>query len=656
MLRTATRRRPTRTLQAILRSKAMPAPVEGWDASSALANMKETRAVQLKNWFPQPGYVEVRKGYEWHSWDLGSSPKTVSAIEVSTTSSLLANETEGFVLDFTTAYAGIKYESANTLTSNAHGYTNGTPVKIHAATTMPAGLSTTRVYYVIEATTNTFKLSKSVGGNPVEITSTGSGTITVYEVDEPEVETLAIWQGPTNSKMIAAAGGVLWDVTSNEAAMLSKTSGTINRWQWCNHTTSAGAFLFMVNGTDAPLHYNGTTWTAPTITGITVADAVNVISHKKRLWFVLKDTTKGAYLGTEAVAGAASTFEFGSLFTRGGYLLALATWTRDGGSGSDDYFVAISSRGQVAVYQGTDPASANTWALVGVFDVPTPIGRRCFTRFGGDVLLTTVEGVFPLSQLLSVDQSQSDRVAISARISSAFNEAALSYQTLFGWEACVYSKGTRLIVNIPTAENSTAKQYVMNTLTGAWCEFDNHNANTWVVFNDNLYFAGNAGDVYKADTGRADIDTPIVAVGQTAYSAFGAANVKRFSMVKPLVTATGTNRPALGLSSDFVETSTLSTPIAVAETGRSVWDGGALWDGGAVWGGSDVVQSSEWTSIPAIGTFGSIKFQAQTGTAVGGDVWSLAVWGTSFWGSDAATTEEMKIQGFVLLHEVGEYI
>lgn len=628
MLRTATRRRPTRTLQAILRSKAMPAPVEGWDASSALANMKETRAVQLKNWFPQPGYVEVRKGYKWHAWDLGSSPKTVSSID----------------------------DATDELTSNAHGYANGTAVKIHAATTMPGGLSATRIYYVVSTATNTFKLSKSVGGAAVDITSAGSGTITVYAVNEPQVETLAVWQGPISSKLIAAAGGALWDVTSNEAATFSKTSGTVNRWQWCNHTTSAGAYLFMVNGTDDPLHFSGTAWTAPTITNITASNAIGVISHKKRLWFVLKDSTKGAYLGTEAIAGAASTFEFGSLFTRGGYLLAIATWTRDGGSGSDDYFVAISSRGQVAVYQGTDPADATTWALVGVFDVPTPIGRRCFTRFGGDVLLTTVEGVFPLSQLLSVDQSQSDRVAISERISQAFNEAALSYQSLFGWEAVVYSKGTRLIVNIPTSENATAKQYVMNTLTGAWCEYDNHNANTWVVFNDNLYFAGNDGDVYRADTGRADIDRPISAVGQTAYSAFGAANIKRFSMVKPLVTAAGTNRPALGLSADFVETSTLSTPIAAAATGGSTWDGGQTWDGGALWGGSDVVQSSEWTSIAALGTFGSIKFTAQTGVQSGGDVWSLATWGSSLWGSDAASNEEMKVQGFVLLHEVGEYL
>jgi hypothetical protein len=127
----------------------------------------------------------------------------------------------------------------------------------------------------------------------------------------------------------------------------------------------------------------------------------------------MKDSTKGVYLATDAIAGAATEFQFGSLFTRGGHLLAIASWTRDGGSGSDDYLVAISSRGQLAVYAGTDPASADTWALVGVFDVPQPIGRRCWRRYGGDVLLLTVEGLFPLSSLLSVDESQAKRVAVS---------------------------------------------------------------------------------------------------------------------------------------------------------------------------------------------------------------------------------------------------
>src|SRR5262245_12958917 len=49
------------------RGKSIPAPVEGWDAITPIANMPETRAVTLDNMFPQPGYVEVRTGHKTHN-------------------------------------------------------------------------------------------------------------------------------------------------------------------------------------------------------------------------------------------------------------------------------------------------------------------------------------------------------------------------------------------------------------------------------------------------------------------------------------------------------------------------------------------------------------------------------------------------------------
>lgn len=525
---------------AIVKHKAVPFPVGGWDASSPLASMPADRAVQLKNWFPLGAYGEVRKGYRYHAWDIVS--------------------------------------------------------------------------------------------------------------DSTPIETLMAWRGPASSKMFAAGGGAIYDVTSNAVGSSSVTSLSGNRWQWVNMTTSGGSYLWACNGTDTCRHYNGTTWAAPSLTGVTSSDVINVNVHKKRLWMVVKDSTKAYYLATDAIAGAATSFELGSNFTRGGYLMAMATWTRDGGSGSDDYAVFISSEGQCAVYSGTDPASANTWALVGVFDVPPPIGRRCFTRYGADVLLITIQGVYPLSQVLSVDQSQSRRVAITERISSAMTVAASSYKSNFGWEIVVYPKGTRLMLNIPTVETDTAVQYVMNTLTGAWCEFDGMNANCWLVYGDTLYFGGNDGCVYKADTGSADIDTPITAVGQGAYSAFGSGNRKHWKHVKPLITTASANRPAIGVSTDFTETDTLSQPPAASTSGGAVWDS-ATWDS-AVWGGAEA-NISDWVGVVGIGTFGSIKFRAQTGVEAGGSAWGVSLWGSDLWGSSGTSDETMRINGFLVTAEVG---
>lgn len=522
------------------------APTGGWDAVNALADMPKDRAVSLVNWMPRPGYVEVRRGHDYHKWDLDS-------------------------------------------------------------TTTP-------------------------------------------------VETLMSWQGQASSKLFAAANDSIFDVTTQgQAGAASLGSLTEPYWQWVNFVNSSNTYLYIVNGVDAPRHYDGSSWATPSISGVTSTDIVHVNVHKKRLWFCLNNSSKVGYLATDAIAGAVTTFELGSVFDRGGYVMAMATWTRDGGAGADDFAVFVSSRGQVAIYQGTDPASANTWALVGVFETPAPIGRRCFQKFGADVLLITVEGVFPLSQILAVDVSSQKRVAITGNITNAMTTAARSYASNQGWELCVYRKGTQLILNVPTAEFDMADQYVMNTLTGAWTKFTGMNANCWIVFNDNLYFGGNDGAVYQADQGSADVSTPIQATGETAYNHFSSAKSKRFTALQALVTASGVNRPSLGLSVDFESTATLSTPSVTDQQASGTW-GVSDWDVGT-WEAS-TQQYNDWVSIPAVGKFASVKFQASTGTSTeAGDsaYWGISNWGDAWSDNDFSNDEIVRMNGFILTYESGEF-
>lgn len=58
----------------------------------------------------------------------------------------------------------------------AHLLSNGAPVKFTTSNTLPAPLSTSTTYYVVNASANTFQVSTTVGGSAVDITSTGSGT------------------------------------------------------------------------------------------------------------------------------------------------------------------------------------------------------------------------------------------------------------------------------------------------------------------------------------------------------------------------------------------------------------------------------------------------------------------------------------------------
>lgn len=67
------------------------------------------------------------------------------------------------------------------ITANGHGYANGTRVRVSSTGSLPGGLSAATMYYVIDATTDTFKVSTSSGGSAVNITTAGSGTHSVVE-------------------------------------------------------------------------------------------------------------------------------------------------------------------------------------------------------------------------------------------------------------------------------------------------------------------------------------------------------------------------------------------------------------------------------------------------------------------------------------------
>lgn len=88
-----------------------------------------------------------------------------------------------------TITANFTAATTDLITSAAHGLKNGDMLVLTTTNTLPAGLSTSTVYWVIEAATNTFKLSATAVdwyttglANPtptaVDITDTGTGTHT----------------------------------------------------------------------------------------------------------------------------------------------------------------------------------------------------------------------------------------------------------------------------------------------------------------------------------------------------------------------------------------------------------------------------------------------------------------------------------------------
>lgn len=430
------------------------------------------------------------------------------------------------------------------------------------------------------------------------------------------VDTLMTYHAINGSeKLFAAANNKIYDVTSAGAATeVYATSITSNRWQWFDFSTTAQLYVCAFNGVDTPVIYNGSGWTTTSITGsVTTSTLIGGCVHNERQWLIQKNTLNAWYLAAGAIGGAATKFPMTSVFELGGQLMAVGTMSvTDTGDGMDDVLVFVSDVGEAVIYAGTDPASASTWTKKGNYRIGEPLGRRCVTKLGGDLIVLTNDGATSMRQIMTYDRSQENQVAVTAKISDLFNDAARSYGDHFGWQAIIYPKNHSAIFNVPDVEGSRQTQYVQNTITGAWCSFADMNANCWALLNDELYFGGNSGVVYKADTGYSDNGSNINADMKGAFSYFGSRGQnKLFSMIRPLLLTSGDAGILIGVNVDFdnVQPTGTLTP-STTETG--VWQSG-LW-GTAKWGGAGILVR-DWKTIGRIGFCAAPRLKVSTNGA-----------------------------------------
>lgn len=425
-----------------------------------------------------------------------------------------------------------------------------------------------------------------------------------------DVETLLEYTGVDGTnELFAVNDGKIYDVSSAGAVGAAVVSGLTNsRFQQVQIGTSGGQFLFAVNGADTPRTYNGTTWANASITGPTAANLIWCNLHQRRLWFGEEDSLSAWYLAVNSISGAATEFSLAGIAKLGGYIMAMGTWTRDGGDGQDDVAAFITSEGEVVIYSGTDPASASTWSLIGVFRIGRPIGRRCMIKAGGDLIIVTQDGFIPMSASLIRDRSQADLVALSRQINKAVNDAVRDNATEYGWQPFVYPKGTQMIFNIPQG-NSTYFQFVFNTITGAPCRFKGINAVCWGLKGNAAYFGGTDGVVYLHDDGTSDAGTNIEYDAVQAFSFFGSPGRKKaFKCVEPIFQSNGNPNVAIDLNLDFqlkaFQGVTAASPSSAATWGVSKW-------GVGTWGGADQVYRG-WRGVRGVGRAAAIRIRGET--------------------------------------------
>lgn len=66
--------------------------------------------------------------------------------------------------------------SNDTLNSKGHGLSSSNQILLKSTGTLPGGIDETISYYVVEETEDTFKISLTYEGSPINITNSGIGT------------------------------------------------------------------------------------------------------------------------------------------------------------------------------------------------------------------------------------------------------------------------------------------------------------------------------------------------------------------------------------------------------------------------------------------------------------------------------------------------
>ena len=416
-----------------------------------------------------------------------------------------------------------------------------------------------------------------------------------------QVETLMAYYGGAAATFFAAAGTKIYDVTAGGAVGAASLSSLTNaRWQHINFTTAAASYLVAVNGADKMRVWDGSAWHkdgdgAPyDVTGVDTATCVGIVAFKNRVWLVKTGTLKAWYLPINAIGGAATGLDMSTIAQDGGYIMAAMAWTLDAGYGVDDNLAFITSAGEVILWRLTDPTTPSGIALIGVFSIGAPIGRRCWLKYGGDLLIVTQDGVVPMSAEIQSSR-MNPRVSITDKIQYAVSAAVASYGSTFGWQLLSYPKGNQLYLNVPVAAGSQ-QQYVQNNITRQWCNFTGWAANCWELFNDDPYFGGN-GFVGKAWSGTTDNGASVSGLAIQAFSRPGGSRQKQCKMVRFHLASDGA--PALygNVNVDY-DTSDNSAALTVSAPGYALWDAG-VWDAG-IWG-SGVVPNAEWQGATGVG-------------------------------------------------------
>jgi hypothetical protein len=172
-----------------------------------------------------------------------------------------------------------------TITATAHDYILNTPVQVAVSGggTLPAPLVTGTTYYVRDVATDTFKLSTTIDGAAIDITTLGTGTFSITDLTlDSKLGTVALYK---RKELTDYQGlGVRPTVVFSDAPVVGSTAIAITKTIALNNMTGVGdlsfdKFLLIRGGSSAIGNTTGT----PAILGVASSQVVIIAGQADAL-------------------------------------------------------------------------------------------------------------------------------------------------------------------------------------------------------------------------------------------------------------------------------------------------------------------------------------------------------------------------------------
>lgn len=310
----------------------------------------------------------------------------------------------------------------------------------------------------------------------------------------------------------ATESGPILSILSYGTTVFGRTDDV---WTGALLPNAGGAHLIATGASGvAPIRYDGAAWHTVGTEGCIASTALRgALTHVRRVWFFAAGSLDIYYLGLDAIGGPLSVLPTAGLFGKGGVVAGIGVVSADGG----DMLAIVTTKGQLALYSGTNPDNAATWSLRGVYDTPVPVGVPFVPHATGSGLLT-VDGLLRIPDILATGASGVSARALTASTGDLYAPVAGSIGI---------DSGSQRVLMV----HQGATQLVRDAETGGWSRLVGLDATCWHEADGGLYFGRSDGAVCKVG-GTSDDGSPITGHMVDAYSTLRSASHKVFRRVR----------------------------------------------------------------------------------------------------------------------------